>query len=195
MVNMSNNSSEWKRRQIKGRRGSVRHGQLVERLEERRLLSGSLPPSVAIATNLYEVQPEDRPLVLSAAVNDPDAEAGDAPLSYAWDLDGDGAFDDALVESPVLTWADLQQLGYAVGVTKTISLRVTDAAGAAGVDTAELAVVAKAEVRGAAATEEGAAYSISLHYFGLDPLVRWNFDWGDGTFSTVNGDQTHATHV
>ncbi|MAX24446.1 MAG: hypothetical protein CMJ19_08070 [Phycisphaeraceae bacterium] len=49
----------------------------------------------------------------------------DRTLTYAWDLDGDGAFDDAQGVHPVLTWDQLIDMGLSEGQS-TISLRVTD---------------------------------------------------------------------
>ena len=53
------------------------------------------------------------------------------PLSYAWDLDGDGAYDDATDPAPSRT--------YSSAGTVTARLRVTDPAGAS--DTASVAIV------------------------------------------------------
>jgi PKD repeat protein len=72
------------------------------------------------------------PLTVSfdgSASRDPDA--GDV-LSHAWDLDGDGAFDDATSQQPTYT--------YTTDGTVTASLRVTDSAGATAVDTVLITV-------------------------------------------------------
>ena len=66
--------------------------------------------------------------------NDPDA--GDTPLSYAWDLDGDGQFDDSTVARPAFTY---DQPG-----AYTARLRVTDQRGATGSATQEIRVDAEA---------------------------------------------------
>ena len=55
--------------------------------------------------------------------SDPDA---GAVLSYAWDLDGDGLFDDALTVAPSRT--------YTVPAQITVRLRVTDDGGASSID-------------------------------------------------------------
>ena len=54
-----------------------------------------------------------------------DADAGDV-LSFAWDLDGDGAFDDSATATPTYTYRP------AAGFTAT--LRVTDSHGASSTD-------------------------------------------------------------
>ena len=51
-------------------------------------------------------------------------------LTYAWDIDNDGMFDDASGVNPTLTWAQLQTLGLddgsAMGSPYTIGLQVSD---------------------------------------------------------------------
>jgi glucose/arabinose dehydrogenase len=60
--------------------------------------------------------------------SDPDGDT----IAYAWDLDGDGAFDDATVAQP--TWTYTQQGSY------TATLRVTDSRGASATDTVTITV-------------------------------------------------------
>ncbi len=68
-------------------------------------------------------------------------------LLYDWDLDDDGAFDDATGIGPTVSWATLQALGLDVGA-HTIRLQVTDAFGATDVDTTQLTLVAESQVVG-----------------------------------------------
>ena len=63
-------------------------------------------------------------LSLSASAIDP-AGAAD-PLSYAWDLNGDDNYSDAAGPTPVMTWGQLQSLGYQGGQTRTIRVQVSD---------------------------------------------------------------------
>jgi PKD repeat protein len=81
-------------------------------------LGGNTPPN-AVAT----ASPTSGPAPLTVQFNgsgssDPDGDA----LSYAWDLDGDGAYDDSTAANPSFT--------YATAGTYTTRLRVTDARGA-----------------------------------------------------------------
>ena len=59
------------------------------------------------------------------------------PLSYAWDFDGDGQYDDAVGPSPVFSAAALD--GYE-GHSVTVGLRVTDDTGASDEDTATIEI-------------------------------------------------------
>jgi len=52
--------------------------------------------------------------------SDPDGD----PITYAWDLDGDGAYDDSTAQKPTFT--------YTTAGTYTVRLRVTDSKGATG---------------------------------------------------------------
>jgi glucose/arabinose dehydrogenase len=60
-----------------------------------------------------------------------DPDTGDS-ITYAWDLDGDGAFDDATTAKPTYT--------YTANGSYTASLKVTDSRGASDTDTVAIAV-------------------------------------------------------
>jgi hypothetical protein len=78
---------------------------------------------------------EGGPLQLSGSgSSDPDGD----PLSYAWDLDGDGDFSDGVTgQSPTVSWSTLTSLGLDDGpASPTVHLRVADPFGASGTDTA-----------------------------------------------------------
>ena len=62
-------------------------------------------------------------LSLSGSAEDP---FGATIVSYEWDLDDDGEYDDASGPAPVVPWAQLAGLGLAAGSDYTISLKVTD---------------------------------------------------------------------
>jgi cysteine-rich repeat protein len=90
---------------------------------------GNRPPT---ADARADVTSGDAPLTVrfdGSASSDPDV--GDV-LSYAWDLDADGAYDDASVVAPVHVYA-------APGVYD-VGLRVTDLDGASGTDTLRITV-------------------------------------------------------
>jgi hypothetical protein len=73
--------------------------------------------------------------------SDPDAGCGDSIVSYAWDLDNDGQFDDATGISPTIPWSDIAGLGLSYpGVANIIGLQVTDSFGATSIDTTSLTI-------------------------------------------------------
>ena len=91
-------------------------GGTVRRIE---YFAGNTPPHALLAAD-----PTNGPLPLTVhfdASGSSDAESG-TTLTYAWDLDGDGAFDDSTEVAPVHTYAEAG--------TITVRLRVTDANGA-----------------------------------------------------------------
>ena len=78
------------------------------------------PPQAVIAAN-----PQSGPVPLTVqfdgtASSDP----GGSPITYAWDLDGDGAFDDSTSPTPSYTYTASQDY--------TVRLQVTDSRGASG---------------------------------------------------------------
>jgi glucose/arabinose dehydrogenase len=85
------------------------------------------PTAVATAT------PSSGPAPLTVQFDgtgssDPDGDA----ITYAWDLDGDGAYDDSTAAQPTFT--------YPTQATVPVGLRVTDPAGAAGTTTVTVTV-------------------------------------------------------
>jgi PKD repeat protein len=88
---------------------------------------GSSPTAEATATPTTG----SPPLTVSfdgTGSRDPDGDA----LAYAWDLDGDGAFDDSTSSQPTYV--------YTTAGTYTASLRVTDTRGLTGTDTVTITV-------------------------------------------------------
>ncbi len=55
---------------------------------------------------------------------------GTGPLTYSWDINGDGAFGDAVGSSPAVSWAQLVALGINNGLaTRDVAVRVQDGYG------------------------------------------------------------------
>ncbi|HXJ65759.1 MAG TPA: PKD domain-containing protein, partial [Actinomycetota bacterium] len=73
------------------------------------------------------------------ASHDPNGVCGDSVTSYAWDVDDDGAFDDASGAAPSVTAADLAALGLGAG-PHTIAVRVEDQHGALSSATTTLTI-------------------------------------------------------
>jgi glucose/arabinose dehydrogenase len=88
-----------------------------DRLHRIRYTSGNLPPTAVLQANPTS---GSAPLTVNfngTASSDPEGQA----LAYAWDLDGDGAFDDSTSASPSFT--------YGAGGLTTVRVRVTDGQG------------------------------------------------------------------
>lgn len=67
--------------------------------------------------------------------------AGDSIVSYLWDLDGDGQFDDATGVTPLITSAQLAALGLDTLGTYDVSLRVEDCFGLTHDETVSFSLV------------------------------------------------------
>ena len=74
----------------------------------------------------YWIESGQHLLLDGAASSDPDL--GDSIASYRWDLDDDGAFDDAEGATPCVPWENLQEL--AANTLLPVRLQVTDTHGA-----------------------------------------------------------------
>ncbi len=79
-------------------------------------------PPVADAGGPYTIAEGDGVTFSAAGSTDADGDT----LSYAWDLDNDGDYDDATGESVSLTWAQLQALGIDDDGTFNIGVEVSD---------------------------------------------------------------------
>src|SRR5262249_21476252 len=129
-------------------------------------------------------------LELHGAVSDrPDAKR----LHYAWDLDGDGEFDDAKGQDPTMVGAQLRRLGLFGGPeTHVIKVQVTDAPGAeVGTAAADLLIDdAPLTATGVSLdVTEGQKFNRNVASFkdpgGFEDLSHYaaTIDWGDGTTS------------
>lgn len=102
--------------------------------------SYSLPsvphPPVANAGGPYTVVEGGAVTLDASGTTDPDLPSGDT-LTYAWDFDQDGAFDDATGVNPVFDAA-----GYSAGATIDVSLLVTDSTGLTSTDMAVISITA-----------------------------------------------------
>jgi 6-phosphogluconolactonase (cycloisomerase 2 family)/PKD repeat protein len=144
---------------------------------------------------------EGRGATLSAAASS--APAGHTIVSYQWDLNGDGVFDDASGVSVTLTPIQMVNLGLGAGPTsRTISVRVTTDEGLSDVGSALLSIVPVAPtitgvsqngpvIAGNPVTVTAAATAPAGS---LDPIT-YSFDWNnDGVydFSTNSASALHT---
>ena len=91
----------------------------------------------ADAGNSYSIM-EGTDLVLDASGS---SDADGDSLSYAWDLDNDGTYDDATGVNPTVTWETLSELEYVIGVGSfSIGLEVNDGKGGTDIAIASLTI-------------------------------------------------------
>ncbi|HYH67256.1 MAG TPA: PKD domain-containing protein, partial [Urbifossiella sp.] len=145
---------------------------------------------VAHAGGPYTVT-EGEALTLDASAST-DVEGG--ALAYAWDLDGDGQYDDATGVAPTLTWAQLVASGIADDGTYTIGLRVTDADPDGVLSATATAAVTVLNAAPTVAVElsqvaigEGGVVTVTGTVTDPGPLDTHtvSIDWGDGSSEAV----------
>ncbi|MBX3413049.1 MAG: S8 family serine peptidase [Pirellulales bacterium] len=140
---------------------------------------------------------EGSTVTLTATGTDPAGEAD--PLTYLWDLDGDGEFDDASGASVVVTWAELLAWGFDDGPAAIeIQVRVQDDDGgvtdSAPVSLAILNAPPVATLTGPHVSKPGVLHAFTATAADAGPIDQassftYEFDWdGNGTVDeTTNG--------
>ncbi len=108
--------------------------------------SYALHAPVADAGGPYTIKPGEVLTLDGSASFDEDAVIGDTIVSYAWDLDNDGQFDDAFGVDATVTWSTLAELGLSQPGQYTAKLRVTDSYGLIDVATTQI-TISEAEAR------------------------------------------------
>jgi len=129
----------------------------------------------------------------SAALDGSGSAPGDfGPLIYAWDLDGDGAFDDATGAAPTFSAASLD------GPTSvTLGLEVTDACGRTATDAA-VVTVTNAAPEITSTTQNGPVQETGTVDFtaaATDPggdSVAFTWDFDDGSPTVAGASPSHA---
>ena len=166
------------------------HGGTATAMVEVMVLGVNDPP-VADAGGPYVIDEGDALRLDGGMSSDPDEYYyGDTIVSYEWDLDNDGQYDDATEEMVTVPWAALVNLGLVVG-THNITLRVTDSYGASAECSATLVVnnVAR-RLSGLMLTpqiNEGdvAVLRGVVSDPGTDNTFTLVLDWGDGRQESV----------
>jgi hypothetical protein len=86
-----------------------------------------IKPPIADAGGPYTINLGD-PVTLDASKSS-DPNTPPLPLSYSWDINGDGVYGDATGVNPTISWAQLQSYGFGVGTHKNITVEVDDGVG------------------------------------------------------------------
>src|SRR5262249_31346553 len=88
------------------------------------------------------------------------------PLTYSWDINGDGNFGDAVGANPVIAWSTLKALGVGSVGTFDVKVIVSDNHGhsveSQAVQVTVNPVAATLHISGLAVTNEGAVYTLTL---------------------------------
>jgi hypothetical protein len=123
-------------------------------------------------------------------------------LTYRWDLDNDGQYDDLITlnATEVVAWSTLSGLGLDDNGVYTIGLQVDDGNGGlvASSTTVTINNVAPTlTATGAATVGGGVTYTLTLTDVdpGNDNVTQWIVNWGDGSITTHAGDPASVTHV
>ena len=128
---------------------------------------------------------------------DPNADNGDSIVSYEWDLDNDGAFDDAEGVTPAVTANTVDALGLGV---HSINLRVTDNSGATATAETTLGIYVNELVASFTMSppeKVSAGQPVSLDAAGSYQtrpdriIISYEWDFGDGTM----GSGSTASHI
>ena len=143
---------------------------------------------VADANGPYEAWTNQTISLDGCGSYDPDEPKGDRIVSYEWDLDNDGWYDDAFGCNP--------EFHSDTAGTYTVRLKVTDTPGATDTDwtTVTVAVSANtppvANANGPYVGNEGSpiAFNGSASYDPNDSIVSWEWDLdGDGAYDDASG--------
>ena len=138
----------------------------------------------ADAGGSYDTYPDAEIMLDGSASYDPDADSGDSIVSYEWDIDSDGQFDDASGATPTITVDQLIALGPG---DHSVCLKVTDTFGAASIAIAQLGIDAQFSFSPYSPLARQLitfdAHAISENLPGEDSVAyQWDFgDSGTGT--------------
>jgi uncharacterized repeat protein (TIGR01451 family) len=142
----------------------------------------ALDRSPTASTSAYSIN-EGEGLQLDASASfDPEG----TPLSFSWDLDGDGAFDDGGGAMASLAWSKLSTIGLDDSGSYTIALRVSDGLNRADTTTTLRInnISPSIDLSGESSATAGLEYKLGFGAVtdpGDDSISGCSIDWGDGS--------------
>ncbi len=123
------------------------------------------------------------------------------PLTYDWDIDNDGQYDDATGVNPTVPWLTLVGLGFDDdGGPYPIGLEVDDGNGNTDTATVNWSIAntqPSVSITGSGSVGAGSVYTANLSVTdpGDDTVNAWTINWGDGTIDSIPGNPASATHT
>jgi len=162
---------------------------------------GNSPPN-ADANGPYQIDEGVDLLLNGSGSSDPDGGCGDSIVSWRWDLDNDGDFDDAVGETPTVLWSVLNGLNLKrYPDMNDIALKVQDSLGATDTDATTLTIYENRPVAQFTATPNPAPAGAPVNFDGSASyhthpshnivLYEWDFDY-DGTYDDTGVTTTHS---
>jgi hypothetical protein len=145
---------------------------------------------IASAGGPYALSEGNNLTLNASASSDP---AG-GPLTYTWDVNGDGVFGDATGVSPMLTWSQLEALGISDGpATFNVQVMVTNSQGNSAFSPATTLTVNDTPVSSlqvalqSSSINEGSYASLSGSFVNPSPVDANTvvISWGDGSPNTT----------
>ncbi len=155
--------------------------------------SGAAP--TADAGGPYFIAEGDDLALDASASTDPESD----PLSYGWDLDNDGDFNDAAGVTPTVPWSVLGDTGIGDNGVYTVGLKVGD--GSNSVSTLATLTITNTQpvvtVSGPAIAGAGLPFRLSVDVAdpGDDSIASWIINWGDGGIDSGTGQPGDHLHT
>ncbi len=166
-------------------------------------------PSLYLGEAAYFLDVNQSLTLDASASSDPDVDCGDSIVSYQWDLDSDGQFDDAVGVHPTLSWASLQALGVAGLGPHTIGLQVADEFGVTDTDSSQFVIFTNQPTAAINIDDEDGQVgrTTKIDFYGIDSafgtgstagrpdrqIVKYEWDLdGDGAYEVVQSDPLAA---